>query len=302
MPEYSYRRYLRAKKTVDDRAINARVWDRLAERLAGLKSPRILEAGAGIGTMIERLLDQRLVSTGIYTAVDKDLESIDEARSAIPAWAAGRGLPLVETGTGEITLRDSALDVSIRLVAEDVFSYLGRARVPCWDVLVAHAFLDLVDIWDGLPLLLGALEAGGLFYFSINFDGLTVFEPVVDRDLDDQILSLYHESMDTRVISGRPSGSSRTGRTLFSALRALGARILEAGSSDWIVFAGPSGYPDDEAYFLHFLIRTIEQQLTGHPTLDRQQLDRWVSTRHRQIEGGDLVYLAHQVDILGTVP
>ncbi len=58
--EYSFIRYLAAKKSVDDRALNRHVWETLKSSLAAqvAETPvRILEIGAGIGTMVERLLD-----------------------------------------------------------------------------------------------------------------------------------------------------------------------------------------------------------------------------------------------------
>src|SRR5260370_37157508 len=55
---YSLIRYLAAKKSVDDRALNWQVWQRLVTALprATPQQPlRILEVGAGIGNMVERL-------------------------------------------------------------------------------------------------------------------------------------------------------------------------------------------------------------------------------------------------------
>ena len=69
--------------------------------------------------------------------------------------------------------------------------------------------------------------------------------------------------MDTRRCRGQPSGSSRTGRRLFGRLKAAGARVVAAGSSDWVVWPGPDGYPADEAYFLHCIIDTIDRALSG---------------------------------------
>ena len=60
---YSFPRYLAAKKSVDDRALNRRVWETLAQSLpAASPAPlRVLEVGAGIGTMLERLLESGLL-------------------------------------------------------------------------------------------------------------------------------------------------------------------------------------------------------------------------------------------------
>ena len=62
-----------------------------------------------------------------------------------------------------------------------------------------------------------------------------------------------------------------------------------------------NGYPADEAYFLHDIIHTIDLVLTGHPHLDAERLGAWVAQRHAQIEQGALVYIAHQLDVLGRM-
>ncbi|PSQ57565.1 hypothetical protein BRD18_07310, partial [Halobacteriales archaeon SW_7_71_33] len=68
---YSTQRYLAAKRTVDDRALDEGVLDRLARAVPD--SPTVLEVGAGIGTMVERLLDRGLLSGAVtYVAVDLD--------------------------------------------------------------------------------------------------------------------------------------------------------------------------------------------------------------------------------------
>ena len=71
-----------------------------------------------------------------------------------------------------------------------------------------------MDLEATLPGLLALLAPGAFFYFTLNFDGATVFEPLIDPELDRLIETLYHRSMDERRLDGRPSGSSRTGRRL----------------------------------------------------------------------------------------
>jgi len=74
---------------------------------------------------------------------------------------------------------------------------------------------------------------------------------------------------------------------------------VRAGSSDWVVFPGPDGYPGDEAYFLHCIIDTISRALDGHPELERSRFRAWLNQRRRQIESGELIYIAHQLDVMG---
>ena len=70
---YSLMRYLAAKKSVDDRALNWQVWQRLVAALprATPQQPlRILEVGAGIGSMVERLLAGNVLTHAVYTAIE----------------------------------------------------------------------------------------------------------------------------------------------------------------------------------------------------------------------------------------
>jgi SAM-dependent methyltransferase len=174
--------------------------------------------------------------------------------------------------------------------------------IRCYDLIVAHAFLDLVDLDSALHKLLTLVRPGGLSYFTLNFDGATIFEPQVDPALDQQIEELYHQTMDLRQPGSRPSRMSRTGRRLLVSLTRAGLTILHAGSSDWVIHPGPAGYSPDESYFLHFIIDTIRDALAGRPGLDQSSLGNWIAERHGQIERGELVYIAHQVDVLAEAP
>ncbi|MCX5889375.1 MAG: class I SAM-dependent methyltransferase [Deltaproteobacteria bacterium] len=288
--EFSFIRYLAAKKNLDDRSLNRHVRETLARHLLETrKTPplRVLEVGCGIGTMLERLLDWQLLPEAAYTGIDFHPDNIAEARARFRRYAASRG---------------ADLSVAAEFEAMDLFDFLAREQGrAAWDLIVAHAFLDLVDLEATLPGLLALLAEGGFFYFTLNFDGATVFEPSIDPDLDRLIETLYHRSMDERRVDGRPAGSSRTGRRLFAHLNAAGATLLAAGSSDWLVFPGADGYPGDEAYFLHFIIHTIQQALTGHPELPEADFRAWVAQRQVQVQRRELIYLAHQLDFFGRV-
>ena len=105
-----------------------------------------------------------------------------------------------------------ALDVRITFAAADLFDFLDREPgKSAWDLLVAHAVLDLVDLPTALPPLLSRLAPGGLFYFSLNFDGATIFEPPIDPDLDALIEALYHRTMDTRRAGAGPQAAVAPG-------------------------------------------------------------------------------------------
>lgn len=303
--EYSFTRYLAAKKSVDDRSLNRRVWECLAGQLPKAKSSKplqVLEIGAGIGTMVERMLERKLLSYTQYTALDALAENMTCARERLTGWGKAHGYP-VSSRASRLVISNLDQKISITFENREVFEFaleVGGQRQ--WDLLVAHAFLDLVDLPTGLPTLFRLLKDGGLFYFSANYDGMTAFEPPFEPDLERQILTLYHRSMDLRRVNGNPSGHSQTGRRLFQEIAAAGGEILEAGSSDWVVYPRQNGYPEDEAYFLHFILHTIYKELYGHPQLDPEGFEAWAAKRHAQVEEGRLVYIAHQLDFTGRFP
>lgn len=318
----SYIRYLASKKALDDRSLNRQVWDHLVQAVRGRSAStplQVLEVGCGIGTMLERLLDWGLLTRAAYTGIDVEAEFIREARRRLRGYGAEKNaepkppppnpLPRAEGGfngpaqhDAPLLLKPTEQDVRVTFTAADLFDFMDREQgKSTWDLLVAHAVLDLIDLPAALPRLLSLLVPGGIFYFTLNFDGATIFEPPIDPDLDRGIETLYHRTMDTRRRQGSPAGSSVTGRQLIRRLRDAGARLAAAGSSDWVVFPGPGGYPGDEAYFLHSIIETIGRALHQHPDLDPDRFENWLAQRHRQIDAAELIYIAHQLDVMGYI-
>ena len=292
-----YARYLAAKTSVDDRALNRHVLAEL-RRLMPAGAPQVLEVGAGLGTMVARLMDWGVVGTGEYILLDADRPLLDDSRRWLRDWAAARGLrsDLLPDGL-------QVGDLRVRLVHAELGRYLEAAHgaLPA-DVLIANAVLDLVDVPAVLPGLLRLLVPGGVYWFTINYDGESIFAP--GHPHDDQVMQAYHRDMDERVRYGRPAGESRTGRRLFHNLRAAGAPALAAGSSDWVVSAGPDGnYPGDEAYFLRSILSTIQNALRSRPDrVEPADLADWLTMRGRQLAAGELVYIAHQLDFVGRSP
>jgi SAM-dependent methyltransferase len=291
-----YARYLAAKTTVDDRALNRPVLAEL-RRLMPAGAPRILEVGAGLGTMVARLIDWGAIGAGEYILLDADQQLLGQSRQWLYDWAAARGL------RSELLPDGLAVgDLRVRLVHAELGSYLETAQEEPADVLIANAVLDLVDVPAILPGLLRLLVPGGVYWFTINYDGETVFAP--SHPLDDQIMGAYHRDMDERSRYGRPAGESRTGRRMFQHLSAAGAPALAAGSSDWVVHAGPErSYPGDEAHFVRCILTTIQNALHDHrDQVEPADLADWLAERGRQLDAGELVYIAHQLDFAGRSP
>jgi hypothetical protein len=288
--DYSFPRYLLAKQTVDDRALNKDVVNAL--RLHLPPDPvTVIEVGAGIGTMLKRVVEWNVLCEGEYTLVDTSNENIAYAHDWIPQWATGAGWSAARIGHNLLQLRAPGREIHIRLECADVFDFIQNNEAPA-DLLIAHAFLDLLPMPESLERLLQLTR--GLGWLTINFDGLSSLQPEIDRALDAKIECLYHATMDQR-----PSGGdSRTGRRLFEYLRDVDAEILAAGASDWLVYAHRGMYPADEKYFLQHILCFFESSLKDCGELSGAAFKDWLLRRHEQIERGELTYIAHQTDFL----
>jgi hypothetical protein len=287
---YSFPQYLLSKQAIEDRALNKDVLSALRTNLP--EQPiRIIEVGAGIGTMLRRLIRWDVIRQCEYVMVDEMAENIEYALAWVKVWAEEAGLGVERAGGNLVRVYDKTHDIHIQFEQADVFDFIQKNKEPA-DLLIAHAFLDLLPMPEALAKLLSLTN--GLAWLTINFDGATTFEPMIDAALDTKIERLYHESMDTRA-SG---GDSKSGRHLFGHLRERGVKILETGASDWVVYAKDGKYSEDEAYFLHFILHFFEESLTGHDELDAEAFAHWLLERRAQIERGELVYIAHQMDFL----
>jgi hypothetical protein len=298
MSAYSNHRYLASKKTVDDRALNKNVFGRLRSEILSTERARlaVLEVGGGLGTMVARLVEWGLLRGADYRLLDVDGDLLADARAWITTWAASRGYA-VEPGDDTLRFHGEGVDVDVTFVRAELGEYLAQGGGPPADLLVANAFLDLVDVPNVLPPLLRLVVPGGLFWFPVNFDGETIFEP--QHPDDTLLMKIYHRSMDQRVRYGRPAGDSRTGRHLFRHLVDAGAAVLAAGGSDWVVHPTGGRYEADEEYFLHHIVHTIDEELERHREIDPRVLARWVELRHGQARRGELIYIAHQLDFTG---
>jgi len=291
--DYSFPRYLLSKQSVDDRALNKNVLRALKANLPD-KPLKIIEVGGGIGTMLARLLRWEVISQANYTLVDEMQENIEFARTWLPDWAAENGIQVEKIGGIQLRIFDEQREIHIRFVQADVFEFIERKPGPA-DLLIAHAFLDLLPMPESLSKLFSLTD--NLAWLTLNFDGVTSLEPIIDPDLDAEIERLYHETMDTR-----PSGGdSKSGRHLFGYLKQVGAGIEAAGSSDWVVHPVDGHYPGDEAYFLQFILHFFEESLGNLPGLNKASFGNWLDKRREQVARGELVYIAHQMDFLARV-
>jgi len=292
-----FQRYLRAKRTVDDRALDRRLVDDLRAELAARADDSdgpltVLEVGAGIGTMIARFVEWDILPPGEirYTAIDLQPKNITELPRYLGTWAADRSIT-VEHGD-RLTLAGPDRRIEVEATVAEAVEYTERTETE-YDLLVGAALLDILDL-SKLESLIGTLGTGGLYYFPITFDGGTRFLPTdpADRSIERQ----YHSHMDAKE-----GGSSRAGAETLARLQRLPGCSVDAAGSDWIVTPEDGSYPGDEAYFLRHILTTIEEAVTEIAPGAVDQLDEWLTRRRAQVAAGELTYLTHQLDLFGRV-
>lgn len=295
--------YLIAKRAVDDRAIDRRVWDRFVDELEHRSSARttdtepldVLEIGAGVGAMVERFADWNAFTGHVrYRAVDFDRRNIDAAREHLPEWLETAGYTVSETEAGfHAVSRTGEARLDVELVVADAFEIDATV-----DVVVAAAVLDIVPLAGALSHVRSLLVDDGLFYAPTTFDGATAFSPA--HPFDDRIERSYHRHMDD--IRDEPGGS-RTGRDLLAGLPTAGFEVVAAGAGDWVVYPQERTYSAAERTFLESLLETIEGALSAYPAteLDPDSTGEWLACRRDQLRHGELVLVCHHLDVLATV-
>ena len=152
-----------------------------------------------------------------------------------------------------------------------------------------------------MPRLLGLLKPAGLFYFPINFDGITSFLPPAEPSVDILVESVYHKSMDDRSSNPAQRGRSQSGRHLMHVLTGLPVHFLEIGSSDWVVFPRFSGYIDEDKAFLSHMLAFVSGELEKSNVVGSDVARRWVNSRQQQLDNNQLMLLVHQIDLLGQL-
>src|SRR3972149_3970525 len=139
-------------------------------------------------------------------------------RRSVPGWALGRargwagagGAIVREEGPRQQRIIGEHMDVQASFVTGEAlhFARLHAGR-ETWDALLAHAFLDLVNLSRALAALKPLIRPAGVIYATLNFDGDTIFQPEVDAALEQPILTAYHRTMNERRGDGEPSGGAR---------------------------------------------------------------------------------------------
>lgn len=291
---FDYPEYLAIKQAIDDRSLNPSVWQVLAAELRSQIDNhefRILEIGAGTGSMIIRLLDAGLLGHCQYFAVELEPDFARVAENQLSLWAEARGWRMDVISPSRWIVGKEGKAMEIQWLAADILELASSFESGYFDLLIGHAIIDLLPVPACMPGLLNLLKAGGGYYFSLNFAGVTRFSPAHQRDLE--IAAAYHHDMDSRFpdLTWR---ASQTGRLLGNWLKKQGHLVLAEGDSPWQLSSAPRSSSPGEERFIGNILDTMEKALAG-----REGLEDWLGRRRRQLDSGSLLFFAANRDYFG---
>lgn len=293
-------RYLLSKYYLDFRSLHHTTLACLYSNLEKInRPPQILELGGGIGSMFTYFVHDKFETEFDYTLIDKSEENIRFIPDNVKFHSNGNGFIFEDCGNHKYRVSNGESICQLQTTSISTEEFINSwNKGPEFDIILASSYLDIVPVPETLRLLQTVLKPVGILYLPLNYDGLTLFHPVVDRQLDDEIVALYNLSMDNRRIDGLQTGGSLTGRKLLDWLPEAGYEIVCAGSSDWCLLPVKENYRGDEGYFLECILQFVEDSVSPLWKDKPEILENWLALRRRQIIEGKLSYLAHQLDYM----
>lgn len=321
--------FLDAKFELDERSLARDVQDACFASLASRTPLRCLDVGTGTGAMVRRVLDAANDTASIdIVALDRDASLLVRARGNLRAHLSRRGFVALDDAddtpeadvvnradgarpadptdraddrdlhASPVHMHDRRRRIRVRFACSDIARF-EPAPGERYDLVTAHAFMDLVPM---RPLLEGFarwLAPGGLFYASMNYDGETTLLPVyADAAWEARLLLRYDASMEERRVDGAPIGGAHSGRRLHAMLPDAGFEILACASSDWNALPHRGCLRDRDALVVSVLLEAIRRENEAH--CDARRLAAWWSDRRARLEAGSLGAIVHQIDLLAV--
>lgn len=286
--------FLQAKFALDERSLNREVRGAFLDALRSLPQIQCLDVGAGTCATLRRLLNSGLTTPLFLTALDRDPGLLDIARQEAAGRLHALSLePCMEKGV--IQTQGERL-TTIRFAAGELKDYRPDRL---YNVITAHAFLDIVPLPEALRLFAAWLQPGGYLYASINYDGDTALLPEYDdAAFEARLLGHYNHTMERRRVDGQATGGAYCGRRVHGLLPEYSFDMLAYGSSDWNITPFLGEYRDGDAVCLMAVLEMIHGEGQSSGLFHQDQLDRWRENRLWLLQRRRLGLIIHQLDLL----
>ncbi|MGR9071929.1 MAG: methyltransferase domain-containing protein [Gammaproteobacteria bacterium] len=292
--------FLEAKFELDERSLNPEVRQSLIDAARGLVRPKILDVGTGTGAMLKRLIRWLPDSSLSLTALDRDPGLLKIAEDGVSNILNSSGFR--RTGPGRyVPDGESGREIETAFFCADLSDF--EVGSGTFDLIAAHAIMDLVPLPQAVDSFYSLLKPGGLFYATIHYDGETVLFPGYgDAEFEKTLLAAYDVSMERRTVEGLPTGGAFCGRRLYRSLADRGFEIQVYGSSDWNATPKHKAYRGGDGEVIFRLLQWMAGEAGRCPGIDPEALKLWLSDRTKRLENAELGVIIRNLDILARRP
>lgn len=294
--------YLEAKYPLDSRSLNQDTLETLKATIHPMKQVRCLDLGTGTGAMLKRVIEMDLMASFDITGLDIDPSLLAIAAKKLTECLHKNGFRTEKSETGICAHRNQQT-IRIHFECASILNWKHNAAYPRFDLVTAHAFMDILPLKPVIDKVRTFLKPSGLFYSTLNYDGnTTLFPDYSNRNFEEKILKHYDRSMECRRINGQSTGGAYSGRRLINLLSAMEFTINSYGSSDWNITPLNGQYRDDDATCLESLLTMIYGEAYKSDNFEPDSLSNWYTNRLQTISADTLGMIVHQLDILATAP
>ena len=180
-PSYDFPAYLEAKFAVDSASLNAPLYARFQEHLRRTTDTRILDLGTGTGAMLRRVLQLDLSGRVHMMGLDQEEQNLTAGVDRMEQTLGDRGYSVIEkrrnSAEQSIRGRRGGTEIWVEFLRGDLLDPGTTESLQPVDCITAHAFMDLMPLQRAVAVIRSLLKDDGVFYATLNYDGLTVLLP-----------------------------------------------------------------------------------------------------------------------------
>ncbi len=292
--------YLAAKYALDSRSLNPDVYQCLLSELNAKTKLRWLDLGTGSAAMLRRLVSATAIESIDAIGIDNNQALLEVGELTTQRWLSDQGYS-IKHQDGALLAQSGNKLLQLRFDCRSALDAIPETHRNTFDLVTAHAFMDVAPLAPVTDTIANYLSPGGLFYGTLSYDGETALIPGYhDENFENTILANYNQSMEDRRLNGEKTGGAKSGRRLLSVLQIKGFDVIAYGSSDWNITPIRGHYRDSDQTCITALLEMINKEAMRHAGIDTGQLNAWYTDRLSTVEQQQLGLIIHQMDILAT--